>query len=768
MYGKRLFLVCSMAFIVTFATACKTETLVTKVDPTKPETQRTDGVLFSLPETVIIAEVPLTKVASSPGVFSSWTEFFYPELTTDNFVTEEKTAFKIGTPTFSTRGQTDPNHVYIAHIKAKQFETKSLLVELSEDGIIVREEASSKDESIDIITSGIKTAASIVAPLLPFGAGADAFNKSLDVPVDCEARVEAAKAAAKKAADARVAADTAAAIAATAAPKALGAATAAARAADEIADAAELAAAVEAAAVAQCYDKHLEDLFKEQLSKRELALYQSLDDAYKAFLRNTFGYDFLTYVAKKETSGSILRSANIEFFFTLSEKQQKLLADRPRSTVSCVGGTAGTKCLAANVKIELLKAKAVFDKIQRLRQQREEFLAETTPAQVNSSTNLEFRLKELDAQISGTENTYFLGTSTETSATAKFEFKPSVGAVPHSLFTYAAGGSKPGICKDGVTSESATFKAIWPQKLGGASCHALNSLFEFGDFRDLEQLRLRLRAVAAPLPPGATPDNVSIFLYGQLTPGTQALLLTEPKTPQAKKNLLTALMTDLNAVLSGPSIFPLVDFSQVKLSTATLDLLGKPAPLPAEVVQLNRSLIEDAYTKEIYRQAAWVSHQISLVVDPAPPGIASAVLPVTPANANALEPGKRGFPYRVAASTVAKLQDDGKELGRGAVRIAQFGPVRTLPANLGGRRSSYKITYYDATGAIKIFNMEADALIQKQNITDLTDAATTLRDAEAAKLKRETELINAKKAKLEAEKALKAAQGTPSPTPTPE
>jgi len=65
-------------------------------------------------------------------------------------------------------------------------------------------------------------------------------------------------------------------------------------------------------------------------------------------------------------------------------------------------------------------------------------------------------------------------------------------------------------------------------------------------------------------------------------------------------------------------------------------------------------------------------------------------------------------------------------------------------------------------------------LIQKQNITDLTDTATTLRDSEAAKLKRETDLLTAKKAKLDAEKALitaekdlKAAQAGPSPSPTP-
>src|SRR4030095_3437219 len=142
----------------TLSSACKTETLVTKVDPNNPRTQRTDGVLFSLPETVVVAEVPLTKTASSRGVFHEWTELFYPELTADNYTTEEKTTFKVGTPTFTTRGQTDPNNVYIAHIKAKQFETKTLLVEFNDDGIIARTETSSKNESIDIITSGLKTA----------------------------------------------------------------------------------------------------------------------------------------------------------------------------------------------------------------------------------------------------------------------------------------------------------------------------------------------------------------------------------------------------------------------------------------------------------------------------------------------------------------------------------------------------------------------------------------------------------------------------------
>jgi len=168
-----------MLVAIALTASCGGETVVTKVKlDAPPGTQPNEGVLFSLPETVVMAEVPLTKVASSPGKFSKWTPFFFPELTTDEFTTEEKTVFKVGLATFSTRGQTDPKNVYIAHIKAKQFETKTLLLEFNEDGIVARTEASSKDESIDVITSTAKTVASIVAPLLP-GGGALSLITSL-------------------------------------------------------------------------------------------------------------------------------------------------------------------------------------------------------------------------------------------------------------------------------------------------------------------------------------------------------------------------------------------------------------------------------------------------------------------------------------------------------------------------------------------------------------------------------------------------------------
>ena len=753
-----------MLVAIALTASCGGETVVTKVKlDAPPGTQPNEGVLFSLPETVVMAEVPLTKVASSPGKFSKWTPFFFPELTTDEFTTEEKTVFKVGLATFSTRGQTDPKNVYIAHIKAKQFETKTLLLEFNEDGIVARTEASSKDESIDVITSTAKTVASIVAPLLPGGGALSLNNQSsfrnilategapAEEP-DCEEILAKARQAADRAAKATEKADKSG------------------KPADD--NAAKIARQAAEALYAE-YGACTEERFIKSLrDEADRALYKSLDNDYKQFLRENFGYQFLTHLAKRTIPEG---STGIQFFFTLNEKQQKFINKQNRASSACeVWPSTTTLCLATEVKTELLKAKAVYDRILELRKKRQDTLLDSTGNDVNTSAQLEFRLKELDAQIKALEQTFFLGTSTETSGTAKFEFKPGDGKniEPKPLFSYSSGGGKPGVCE--ITEEfTGVFKALVPEQLKG-DCHTPDYLVSNGDFHDAKTFIKRLRD-------HATADRVSYYLYNNRLTGPTKLLIdgsTDDDKPQVRAGLLSALVADLKTIIEGSNIYDDSRFKDVDLSGATLGLQKKIAELEAlptptreqttlltELkIQLNRSLLDDAYPKELYRQNVWVAHQVSLSIDKVTPGLATTV-----DGQNLQEAGKRGFPYRIAAVAMAKMLDDKTEKGRSSLRIAQFGPVRSLPANLGGRRSSYKITYYDATGAIKVFDMSADALIQKSNVTDLTDAATTLRDSEAAKLKRDTELLDLKKKKLDAEKALKdAAKEEASPSPSPE
>jgi hypothetical protein len=766
---QKLVLYTLITLAVALTASCGGETVVTKVDPrATPGSQVNEGVLFSLPETVVMAEVPLTKVSSSPGSYSNWTTFFYPELTTDDFITEQKTAFKVGVATFTTRGQTDPQNVYIAHIKAKQFETKTLLLEFNEDGIVARTEASSKDESIDVITSGVKTVASIVAPLIGGGGTTldlsdnASFKVRANLPVDTETVPAKETDCEEILAKARQAYARAA--------KAAEKAEQSGKRADE--KAAETARQAAEALYAD-YGTCNENRFKRRLrDAADLALYESLDDDYKRFLRENFGYQFLTYLARRDVTPG---NTGIQFFFTLNEKQQNFIAKQKRASSPCeVYPVTTTLCLATEVKLELLRAKAAYDKILELRKKRQDTLFEITGNDVNTSAHLEFRLKELDAQITSIEQTFFLGTSSETSGTAKFEFKPGDGSAIETqrLFAYSRGGSKPGVCD--VTPETpGVFKALVPEPLKG-ECHAANYLISPGDLRDGKTFIKRLREHRAD-------DRVAYYLYNyRLTRQTQFLLdgSTDNDKPQVRARLLAVLLADLQAVIEGANIYDDTLFQYVDLSGATIELRKKIAELEAIrtrtpeqdavlgqlIIRLNRSLLDDAFSKELYRQSVWAAHNVSLSIEPRTSGLATSVR-----RQQLQENGRRGFPYRLAAVSMAKMFDDETEKGRSSVRIAQFGPVQSLPANLGGRRSSYKITYYDSTGAIKIFDMSADALIQKGNVTDLTDAATTLRDSEAARLKRETELLDLKKKKLDAEKALRnAAKEEPSPSPSPE
>ena len=71
-------------------------------------------------------------------------------------------------PKFSTRGEPDPEQTFMVNIRGGRFETKTLMLEVTEDGIIAKAEAESKNEAIDFVTAGLKTAVSIAAPIIPF------------------------------------------------------------------------------------------------------------------------------------------------------------------------------------------------------------------------------------------------------------------------------------------------------------------------------------------------------------------------------------------------------------------------------------------------------------------------------------------------------------------------------------------------------------------------------------------------------------------------
>ncbi|KAF0248402.1 MAG: hypothetical protein FD167_2190, partial [bacterium] len=88
--------------------------------------------------------------------------------------------------------------------------------------------------------------------------------------------------------------------------------------------------------------------------------------------------------------------------------------------------------------------------------------------------------------------------------------------------------------------------------------------------------------------------------------------------------------------------------------------------------------------------------------------------------ANLRATGDRGFYYRIPADALAKIVSvsiDGTtkvedEKKRELVSIAQMGTTVSLPASTGGRRTKYKVELYEATGALKNFNLGSDRLLE--------------------------------------------------------
>lgn len=122
-------------------------------------------------------------------------------------------------------------------------------------------------------------------------------------------------------------------------------------------------------------------------------------------------------------------------------------------------------------------------------------------------------------------------------------------------------------------------------------------------------------------------------------------------------------------------------------------------------------------------------------------GAGGATFAQTVRTAGFSQDGKRGFYYRIPGRAIAKLLLQGDspgekdEMGRTALSIAQFGETVSLPSSTGGRKTKYDLELYTSSGGMKNFIMGSEALIQKSNIDDLGEAASTLIDARAERKK---------------------------------
>ena len=117
------------------------------------------------------------------------------------------------------------------------------------------------------------------------------------------------------------------------------------------------------------------------------------------------------------------------------------------------------------------------------------------------------------------------------------------------------------------------------------------SAFSAGDI-------INLQSLAGMLKQPSDTDKVSQYLTGRLSPATQKLLSEYGGGTNSR--LQQALTEDFNQVIQSGPMYDADRFAGVKLSPETSSLLAK-APTGADLVHLNRLLLQDAYPLEISR-----------------------------------------------------------------------------------------------------------------------------------------------------------------------
>jgi len=103
------------------------------------------------------------------------------------------------------------------------------------------------------------------------------------------------------------------------------------------------------------------------------------------------------------------------------------------------------------------------------------------------------------------------------------------------------------------------------------------------------------------------PDAVSVFLRGRLQDSVKADLAAFSSASANAKAVISALVKDLNEVISGPSIYDKTRFGNIVPRPETEQLLKRNLT-GQQLARLNKLLLEDAYPLELAKSAStgWI------------------------------------------------------------------------------------------------------------------------------------------------------------------
>lgn len=117
-------------------------------------------------------------------------------------------------------------------------------------------------------------------------------------------------------------------------------------------------------------------------------------------------------------------------------------------------------------------------------------------------------------------------------------------------------------------------------------------------------------------------DAVSLFLRGQLEDAVKTDLATYSSSNVNAKVVMSALVKDLNQIISRPSIYDNLRFGKIVLRSETEELL-KQNPRGQRLARLNKLLLEDAYPTELARSVmtGWIVKDGAIASTGVGPGV---------------------------------------------------------------------------------------------------------------------------------------------------
>lgn len=124
---------------------------------------------YSLPRSVVVVEIPITRELYIPGRYAAFSQ----QLLGIKAKTSKSNIYSVGTPILSTRSEDDPENIFLVKIDGDPLETRELIMEMSEIGLLKSGKSEVTDNTMNFVVSVAKTSAEIVGKIM--GAGTPSY-----------------------------------------------------------------------------------------------------------------------------------------------------------------------------------------------------------------------------------------------------------------------------------------------------------------------------------------------------------------------------------------------------------------------------------------------------------------------------------------------------------------------------------------------------------------------------------------------------------------